>query len=664
MKWLFPLLLLSVVTAVQAGDFKTFAATYCIDCHDDATRKGKLSIESLSADVTSANAKDWLNILEQTERRLMPPPDEDQPSAADRRAAILELEGKLVAHALTLPEQKPAVLRRLNRTEYRNTIRDLLRLNVSSFDPTREFPEDNRVHGFPSNGERLVTSSFLLRQYVEAAEEIVEQAIHFEPKPETRRWDLKPPFHRGRQSFIGAESAYYQKVLKQPQPFQTLYERMGGSPKGGYHPIDELRTGMPASGWYTIRIQAEAKFRYTDLDPKNPELDLRKQRFPSLWDPAQPVRLSLSTATLEGIDLENKEALDHAATYYQGGQRELAIWDLPDDQQTWLECRVWLNRGEFPRLGFPNGPTDSNNRIRNFFIANKERLLTKEQLENYEKDRAGGGGNYNIYMWFQSPRILISKIEIEGPHNESWPPESHRVVFGNEAYRSEAAGEVLQSFAVRAWRRPATTDEVSPLVKLVRLAENNGQPPESAIKAGIKAVLCSPGFLYREEKNDALTGHEIASRLSYFLWSSMPDEHLLSRAAAGELNQPAVLRQEASRLLDDSRCEAFVEEFLNGWLALRKLGTMSPDRRGFAVYYDDDLEPAMRTETHLFFQQLLRTNGPIDRFLASDYTFLNRQLARLYGIDPKSKASLSRDCEPGSWCRMLVEMLRHSPSPE
>lgn len=388
MKWLFPLLLLSVATAAEAGDFKTFAATYCIDCHDDATRKGKLSIESLSADITPANAQAWLKILEQTERHLMPPADEEQPSAADRRAAILELEGKMLAHAQTLPERKSAVLRRLNRTEYRNTIRDLLRLNVSTSDATREFPEDNRVHGFPSNGETLVTSSFLLRQYVEAAEEIIDQAIHFEPKPERRRWDLKPPFHRGKMSFIGAEMAYYQKVLKQPQPFQTLYERMGGSPKGGYHPIDELRAGVPVSGWYRIRIQAEGKFRSTDLDPKAPELDLRKQRFPSLWDSSQPLRLSLSTATLEGIDPENQEALDYAATYHQGGQRELATWDLPDDRQVGLECRVWLNRGEFPRLGFPNGPTDANNRIRNFFIANKERLLSKEQLENYEKDRA------------------------------------------------------------------------------------------------------------------------------------------------------------------------------------------------------------------------------------------------------------------------------------
>jgi hypothetical protein len=132
-----------------------------------------------------------------------------------------------------------------------------------------------------------------------------------------------------------------------------------------------------------------------------------------------------------------------------------------------------------------------------------------------------------------------------------------------------------------------------------------------------------------------LSGYETASRLSYFLWSTMPDDRLTQLAEAGELSKPEVLRQQAERMLDDPRSDAFVDEFLNGWLALRKLGTMAPDVHKFSVYYDDDLEPAMKTETRLFFRQILRTNGPLDRFLDSDYAFLNCELARLYGIDPQ-----------------------------
>ncbi|MEA3209879.1 MAG: hypothetical protein QOE70_2936 [Chthoniobacter sp.] len=617
----------TLAAAGQAGELKEFVSTHCFDCHDNATRKGRFSLEAIGAEVTAANAKDWLKALEQIEHRTMPPADEDQPTPEERHAAAVALETKLVAQAQSLPERRSAVLRRLNRVEYRDTIRDLLQLNLGSFDPTRKFPDDNRVHGFPTNGEKLVTSSFLLRQYLEAAEQIVGRAIHFEPKPAVQRWELLPPFDRTTKGFGWSEAAYFRTVAKQPQPYQTLHVTMDGSPKGGYRPVDELRSGMPVSGWYTIRIQAEAKFRHADFD-------LKKFHFPPGNDPREPIRLSLFSGTLEGIDPENKEVVDFAATHQQGGERHLATWDLPDDQPVWLECRVWLDRGHFPRLGFPNGPTDANNRIVTYFRENKYTLLNKAQLARFEED-AARGDNYNAPMWFESPRIRVSKMEIEGPQNDVWPPASHRVVFGEQPYRSEAAAEVLHSFAARAWRRPVKADEVAPLVQLVRTAEKSGQAPETAIQQGLEAVLCSPEFLYREEKGDALSGYEIASRLSYFLWSSMPDEQLRQRAAAGELDRPEVLREEAQRLLADPRSDVFIDEFLNGWLALRKLGTMAPDVNKFSVYYRDDLEPAMRTETRLFFRQLLRTNGPIDRFLDSDYTFINRKLAQLYGLDPK-----------------------------
>ncbi len=627
------------VATAQAGDLKEFVSAHCLDCHDNATRKGKLSLEALGPEISATNAKEWLKALEQIERRTMPPADEDQPTPAERHAAEVALESKLVAFAQTQPERPTAVLRRLNRVEYRDTVRDLLQLNLGSFDPTREFPDDNRVHGFASNGEKLVTSSFLLRQYLEAADQAIARAVHFEPKPEMQRWDLLPPFDRTTRGFIGSESTWFAKVAKQPQPYQTLHECMSGTPKGGYHPVDALRQGVPVSGWYTIRIRAEAKFRRADLDPA-------KFHFPPGCDQDEPIRLSLFTGTLEGIDPENKEIVDYAATHQQLGERHLATWDLPDDQPIWLECRVWLDRGYFPRLGYPNGPTDSNNRITQYFRENRYTLLGKDQLARFEED-ALRGDNSNIPMWFESPRILVSKIEVEGPHNDVWPPASHRAIFGDQPYRSTAAEDVLRSLATRAWRRPATAEEVAPLVQLVRAEEKSGRTPEAAIQQGLKGVLCSPEFLYREEKGSTLSGYEIASRLSYFLWSSMPDDKLMQRAAAGELNKPEVLREEAERLLADDRSDAFIDEFLNGWLALRKLGTMAPDVNKFSVYYRDDLEPAMRTETRLFFRQLLRSNGSIDRFLDSDYAFINRGLAKLYGFDPKVVADAAGQAVEG-----------------
>lgn len=630
MKRLLPFLL-ALNSAVHAADVKSFIETHCIDCHDDATKKGGLSFEALDPAINSTNAREWLKVLEQTERHTMPPADKEQPADEERRTAVLELEARLVAHAAQ-QEHRPTVLRRLNRTEYKLTIRDLLQLNVSSFDPARDFPEDTRVHGFASNGEKLVTSSFLLRQYLEAAEQIVARAVHFEPRPQAHLRTLLPPFDRTTKGFPYAENAYYQKVLKQKPPYQSLTERLRGLPESGYMPVDEMRAGVAESGWYRIRIQAEGKFRYAELDPKDPKLDLRKQKFPSLWDPTEPLRLALFTGTLEGIDPDNKEALNTAATSIQSGQRQLAIWDLPDQGSTALECKVWLDRGQFPRLGFPNGPSDSNNRLRNYFKANMDRLLNVEQRAKYEQDKAN---DWNLFMWFESPRIQVSKIEIEGPLHDTWPPASHRTIFGDQPYQSAKAGEVLQHFASLAWRRPATAGEITPLLGLVRAAEQSGMAPEMAVQEGLKAILCSPEFLHREEKNDKLSDYDIASRLSYFLWSSMPDKSLLEAAASGMLHQPDVLRQQALRLLNDPRAGAFVEEFLNGWLTLRKLGTMAPDVHKFAVYYDDRLEPSMRTETKLVFQQLLNTNGPISQLLDSDTTFINKGLAKLYGLDSR-----------------------------
>jgi hypothetical protein len=656
------LLVLAVSPVAQASDVKSFLSDYCLDCHDHRTKKGGFSMEELEAVTAPKDSKQWLKILEQLERKNMPPADEDQPTAEVRRATMLALEDGLVSGARSRAEHRPAVLRRLTRIEYRNTLRDLLCLNENSTDPTREFPDDTRSHGFSSNGEKLVTSSFLLRHYVEAADQTIAEAIHFEPKPEVKHWDLLPPFDRTHFGFAGAEANYYRKVAKQEQPYQTLNERMVGMPMSGFHPIDELRDGVAVSGWYSIRIQAEAKYHDVDIDPKDPALDLRKHKFPSLWDPVEPIRLSLSTATMAGVNPANQEARDYAATHHQAGQRDLAIWDLPNDQQKWVECRVWLNRGEFPRLGFPNGPTDANYRVSNFFRENKERLLTKEQLEIYEKDKPLSGDS-NVWMWFESPRILISKIEINGPLNDLWPPVSHRVVFGDEPYRRDTAAEVLRKFATRAWRRPASADEVAPIVNLVRANEKSGLSAEAAIQEGLKAILCSPEFIYREEKGEALSDYELASRLSYFLTSSMPDERLLQRAAAGELQRPGVLREEALRLLRGSGSNAFTEAMMSGWLAMYKLGSMAPDVGKFAFYYDNHLEPAMKTETRLFFRQLLRTNAPIDRFLNSDYTFVNRQLAKLYGINTQFyEEALGKNVEGLDTRDLVPDADGHAPS--
>jgi|UniRef100_UPI003782DD82 hypothetical protein len=604
----------------------------CMDCHDDATSKGDFSLESLGDSVTDVTAIWWLRALEQIERGTMPPPKKKQPAADERQAVVLALESTLASFSESKPVRETAVLRRLNRTEYRRTLEDLLHLDLSRRDPTTEFPDDNRSHGFASDGGKLVTSSYLMRHYLTAAKDVVGRAVHFEPQPETRTWSLSAPFEKTAGGHRHSEREWYAKTLREPQPYQTLEYRRGALP------LEDLREGVAMSGWYSFRILAEAKFRYADMDPK------KMFGSGSLVDPSQPLRLEMTLSTLVGVDPANKDAVRDALIGSFGeettlGDRSIAIWDVPDDVPTWLECRVWLEAGQFPRFAFPNGPTDSNNRITGFVKENKYTLLDKKQLAAYEQ--ANLSGDWGHLIFFETPRIRIHKVEVKGPLNEQWPPASHRAIFGDTPYASAKADEVLRAFAERAWRRPVAAADVEPILKLVRSAEKTatdaGAPPEqaaqSAITQGVRAVLCAPEFLYREERAAQLDGREIASRLSYFLWSSLPDDKLMARAAAGDLIKPEVRRNEAERMLADGRADTFVREFLDGWLGMRKLGSMKPQGGGFNVYYDDHLEPAMRTESRLFFKRLLQTNGPIADFLDSDYTFVNRALAKHYGID-------------------------------
>ncbi len=613
---------------------RAFLSDRCMDCHDESTRKGDVSLEALEHAVNDATAVDWLRALQQIERGTMPPSNKDQPTEAEREAVALALESALVAYAQSKPVRTSAMLRRLNRTEYRRTLEDLLHLNLSRRDPTQDFPEDNRSHGFASNGEKLVTSNFLLRQYLAAAKDVVSRAIHFEAQPETRTWTLSPPFDRTSPGLRYSERDWYAKRLRQPQPYQTLEQREATIP------LEDLREGVPVSGWYSIRILAEAKFRYADMDSK------KMFGGTALLDPNQPNRLAMTVGSLVGIDPANKDAIRDQLLGGFGisGQdgRALATWDVPDDAPTWLDCRLWLEAGQFPRLSFPNGPTDSNHRISTFVKENKYTLLNKKQLAAYEEANMGGDGGRLLF--FETPRIRVHKVEVQGPINTQWPPISHRAIFGDAPYSPQAAPEVLRQFAQKAWRRPVTGVDLEPIVQLVRTAEKSaestGTPPleaaQSAIELGIKAVLCAPQFLYRQERSDRLDGYEIASKLSYFLWSSMPDEKLLARAAAGELGSPETRREEALRMLADPRADTFVNEFLDGWLAMRKLGSMAPV---YPVYFDDGLEPAMRKETRLFFKRLLQTNGPIADLLDSDYTFVNWALAKHYKIDWQAAAT-------------------------
>ncbi len=330
--------------------------------------------------------------------------------------------------------------------------------------------------------------------------------------------------------------------------------------------------------------------------------------------------------------------------------RKFDEWDVADKSPEWHESRVWLDAGYQPRLTYVNGPSEPDgmrntgkqllreyperfpNYYKNFFIPSGSGKKGEGTWKKGTKEFKLADIRGSYFLEYEGPRIRVHEIEIEGPLDDQWPTASHVAIFGNDAPMMENATQILKRFASRAFRRPVTSEELEPLVALAQSQHAAGRSPLDALKAAVKATLCSPHFMFLEEPPGELDDWAIASRLSYFLWSAMPDNTLFRLAAVGELHKPAVLTAQTRRMLADPRASAFTENFTGRWLDLYKLGSMPPSGQDFRTYYRDGLESAMRTETQMFFRYLLQENLSLDRFLDADFAFVNPALARHYGL--------------------------------
>ena len=221
-------------------------------------------------------------------------------------------------------------------------------------------------------------------------------------------------------------------------------------------------------------------------------------------------------------------------------------------------------------------------------------MKRKEEQAFLRKERE------TLVKHYQGPTIRIYEIEIEGPFYDEWPVSSQKQVFGKRNPNKVKPADVLTRFATRAYRRPAKQKEIAHILDLVEKEEKAGATRLQAIKMGMQAVLCSPNFLYLYENEGELDDYALASKLSYFLWSSMPDDELFKLSKKKRLHKPEILQAQIGRMLKDPKAQSFVENFTERWLALYKLGEMPPDPRNFRLYYQANLEEAMKKETHAF----------------------------------------------------------------
>jgi cytochrome c551/c552 len=542
---------------VDAVAIRPFLQRHCIDCHGPDIAKAGLRLDTLTAEFTDPEkARAWQKVLDRLRAGEMPPKKRPHPPQADMKQAVAWLHDNLLAaDRRAQPPAGSLVLRRLNRVQYENTVRDLLDLDLELQD---RLPPDSRAFGFDNVGAALSLSSAQLEAYLDAADAALDAAIVNRPRPAGIK-------HRA----SGLE-ALTQYTIRQEGRLLELEEAAVGFGRLEFFPT---HTPIPEDGHYRVRASV---FTY-----KSPD---------------QPVEL-------------------YARMRHTTGDRVIGYFEAPADVPGVIEFVCKLKKGSYVVFATPT-------------------LKYLQRVPN-PADRPG-------------PGVGVQWVEIEGPLYDSWPPASHRRLFGDlpltpvtpnarvltvKPHDPQADAErLLTDFMRRAYRRPVSPKEVEPVLALVtqHLADTKNSF-EEALRVGYKAILCSPHFLFFEEKRGEPDDFALASRLSYFLWNSLPDEELLRVAGTGELRQPAVLRAQVERLLNHPRAVGFIRNFLGQWLDLRNIDATTPDPKLYPEF-DTALQTAMVKEVELFFEELLRHDLSVTNVVASDFTFLNERLATHYGI--------------------------------
>jgi len=527
---------------VSYESIRPLLKNYCFGCHNEAKKKGDLSLEHLAGESDAVkNQKVWEKVLKNIQSGEMPPDNKPQPSLEEKEKVFRWIETKVFQCDCSKPDPGRVTIRRLNRSEYNNTIRDLIGIH---FQPAEDFPADDSGYGFDNIGDVLSLPPVLLEKYLMAAERIVNAAI-----PEKRPSQLKK--------------------------FNVDSVEVG---------FNSRRQG---NGWVSLSSTEE-----------------------------DDVSLPYIFAS-EGEFIFSVRAYAHQETNLP------MVLTMRMDNKELKQFQVTTNELE---------PEFYSVRIK---VAPGKTMLTAR----VQRERAGDRSSAT-----QKGTVFVESVQLEGPIDSGTNQitESRKLLFtcGPEhKHNARCATKILQKFATRAYRRPVTDEELKRLTALVNLGQRDGQSVEASLKLGLQAVLVSPHFLFRGELQPEpdnpksvhpINEYALASRLSYFLWSSTPDDELFKQSRNGTLKKN--IESQVRRMLKDPKSQAFVENFAGQWLQIRNLKLMAPDVTAFPNF-DEALRNAMQEETFQFFGHLLRADRSITEFLDSDYSFINERLAKHYGID-------------------------------
>jgi mono/diheme cytochrome c family protein len=610
----------STTGAASAASFTSSVqpvlAKNCTGCHNAKLKTGGLNLEGFASVPPSAQDRDTFEkVLRKLEAGEMPPKGLPRPSEAELNTVAKWIQTRFgLAARTSVTSAAPVKVRRLNRVEYNNSIRDLLGIDVQ---PANDFPQDDSAYGFDNIAQALSVSPLLMEKYLASAERIARAAV-FGPDLKTTTEVFLPPLPR-RMEFTNRTlvpfPAYYSK---------KDYDETGLSQPGSFH----KNYRFPADGEYLIRIAA-AGFRPNGSDPGEVtfwfdgkpvqtfpvEVDTEQSGFerrPDHWD----VRIPISAGPHE-LTIAFPHQFDGLPTVFGG---------LNPSQTPYDKCKV-TNAGS-PRcleevLKQLNNPNNEN-----FNPTTPERIQRVKDVIQRAKD------------FDATPPIFegmsVHEVDITGPYNfkQGPTPEAVRKIFicGSPKGPAEPACErrIISNLAYRAFRGPVAPQKVDQLVAISQGARKRGGSYQEGISLALATILASPSFLFRVE---AEPGNQfaLASRLSYFLWSSMPDDELLRSAERGNLNQPDVLRAQVRRMLADPKAQALAENFAGQWLEIRRLESAQPDRERFPDF-DEYLRASMIKETEMVFHYVMRQDRSVLDFINGPYSFLNERLARHYGI--------------------------------
>jgi mono/diheme cytochrome c family protein len=580
-------LLLSLTGAVSSASAtdipqpaRAFITSHCTECHDADSKKGGLDLTTLPANLDDpALEARWTLVHDRVQRGEMPPKKATPPPPAARGAFLQSLGGFLTEHdAARQAVGGRVVLRRLNRVEYENTVHDLLKIDVPLADM---LPEDATADGFDNVSDALRLSVTQIDSYLKAADKALDAAINLERDP---RINLR---------FSMLDMPQIKDLLDRPHgmttPNGTKFERCFDEKDGAFL-LYQNETFGPT-------LMRQARSEYTG------KYRVRVSMFPH-QNTGHPVVVARWMVN----------------DFFRN--RTLANLDLIPGQPREAEFTVWIEKG--------------------WMLTISATGLTEVAPDGTKLRQVGADK-------FKGPGIGVRWVEFQGPLVDTWPPPSVNCVFGDvpvkllkkmrgqRAYElapanvAEDADKAVMSFATRAFRRPVSSEDVSRYLRLTHEALDQGGSFESAVRRACKAILTSPQFLFLQESRGRLDDYALASRLSYFLWSSGPDDELLKLAAQGKLHDPAALRAQTDRLLASPRAHAFTKNFCGQWLNLRAIDATMPDQRVYPEY-DGLLKDAMVGETEAFFDEMLRSDLPVKTLIDSDFAMLNRRLAEHYGI--------------------------------